>query len=241
MTELINPPDDDVAVYISGGIDSAIVLHHVCEKLDPEQVHTDTAKFGTQGDELAKAQQVADYFGTNHTVVPLDNFLSTLPEIMKLLDQPRYNVWPYWLARAAAFDGVKTAYIGEGSDEIFGYPDRGYLEGWAGQLIYIRPMYETVNWHFSITLKAPFLDLQNHLVATYGQIMPITYYQPPMKEILRLTYADILPDWILTTPTTPPGFTCYQELCKNLGLTGNPRRALQLAVTKAWLEVHTNV
>ncbi|MFA5132912.1 MAG: asparagine synthase-related protein [Candidatus Paceibacterota bacterium] len=232
MNDLTNPPLDNVAVYLSGGIDSSVVLYHVTKKC--KNVRTYTAVFGVSNDESAKAQRVANYFGTTHTEVFIfkSDILDSLPYVMRLFDRPRYNIWPFFLARRAFYDEVKTAYIGEGSDEIFGYPDRGYLEGWAGQLIYVRPTYDIVNSHFGITLKAPFTELHHKLIADYGsQSAPLAYFDPPNKSYLRSAYKRLLPDWILNTPTTAPAFTNYTEL----GIT---KHEFQIAATRAWLGVH---
>lgn len=233
MNTLINPPTHNVGVYISGGIDSSVVLYHVTRKCN--NVRTYTASFGVTTDETAKARRVAEYFGTFHTEVPIaiEDVINSLPSIMKIFDRPRYNIWPYWLARQAFYDEIKTVYIGEGSDEIFGYPDRGYLEGWAGQLIYVRPTYDIIHKFFDITIKAPFTELHHYLIETTGaQSAPLAYFDPPNKSYLRSSYKRLLPDWIINTPTTPPAFTNYEEL----GIT---KQLLQTAAVKAWLEVHT--
>lgn len=232
LSNLTNPPTTNVAVYLSGGIDSSVVLYHVCQKCN--DVHTYTAKFNVSTDETEKAARVARQFGTQHTEVTItrDMFISALPTIMTLFDRPRYNVWPYFLAQQAFYDGMTHVYIGEGSDEIFGYPDRGYLEGWAGQLIYVRPTYDIIHAHFGLTLKAPFTELHHYLISTTNtQTAPLGFYGPPNKEWLRASYKAYLPDWIINTPTTPPAFTNYSEF----GLT---KQQLQLAATRAWLEVH---
>lgn len=232
MSQLTNPPSDDVAVYLSGGIDSSIVLYHVTNKCT--NVRTYTAVFGVSNDETLKARRVAEHFRTIHKEVKitLDDILGALPTVNKLFDRPRYNIWPFFLAREAFYDEIKTAYIGEGSDEIFGYPDRGYLEGWAGQLIYVRPTYDAVNKFFDITLKAPFTELHHKLIVDFNsQSAPLAYFDPPNKAYLRSAYKHLLPDWIINTPTTAPAFTNYKEL----GIT---KHQLQLAATRAWLEVH---
>jgi asparagine synthetase B (glutamine-hydrolysing) len=235
MNQLINPPSNDVGVYISGGIDSSVVLYHVTRKCC--NVRTYTAKFGVSNDETAKAKRVAEYFGTLHTevLITIEDITHSLPVIMELFDRPRYNIWPYFLARQAFYDEVKVVYIGEGSDEIFGYPDRGYLEGWAGQLVYVRPTYDLIHEYFNITLKAPFTELHHHLISTTNtQSAPLAYFDPPNKSYLRSYYKHLLPDWIVNAPTTPPAFTNYSEL-------GVTKQELQLLAVKSWLEAHDNV
>ena len=238
MFQLINPPSDNVAVYLSGGIDSAITLYHVVQKC--RNVRTYTASFGVAADECTKAREVAEWFGTTHTEVPITDFLETLPEILKHFDRPRYNVWPWWLAQQAHTDGITTAYIGEGSDEIFGYPDRGYLEGWAGQLVYVRPTWDICNQVHNIDLKAPFTELHHYMIEPPCKMNTVLeFYKPPMKEWLRKAYHRRIPEWILVTPTRPPAMCSYVEFGKKLGLTGDIKQQLQLIATRIWLEVHS--
>ena len=251
LRELCDPPaGKKIGVFLSGGIDSTVVLHHLTEQLqlrkDPRVIFTYTAKFGVSTDETEKASRVAQEYRTRHTKVEITDFLQTLPKIMKLFDRPRYNIWPYWLARKAKEDGVEVVYIGEGSDEIFGYPDRGYLEGWAGQLIYVRHTYDVICKAFGLDLKAPFTEW-HHKMAADRFISPLLFYKPPVKEYLRQAYAGIIPPWVIATPTTAPAMCSYVEVAKVFGLSEvygyartkeEAKHFFQMAAVEAWLEAH---
>jgi len=220
-------PYEKPAVYISGGLDSSIILHHLREKLPETKIYTYTIVFGTSTDETEKAQRVADHYKTTYLTIHINfrDFLDALPEIQKLFARPRFNIWPWFLAQAAKYDNRKTIYIGEGSDELFGgYHDRNYLEGWAGQLIYVRPTYETIHKYYNLDLETPFMDLP--------WTMLLDLHEPPNKQALRKAYKNILPDFVINTPSQPPAFCEYDEF-----LEGG-KKELQKLTTKIWLEAH---
>jgi len=233
---------DKPAVYISGGIDSCIVLHHLREIFDGE-IRTYTAKFWNRGDTTDRARSVAEHYGTLHTEVEIVSFVQTLYEVMRDVPfpQPRYNIWPYYLARQAARDGVKNIYIGEGSDEIFGgYNDRDYLEGWAGQIVYVISTYRLIHDYFKLGLEAPFSDLP------WFDFFP-KFFHPPNKALLREAYTGIIPEEIRQAPGSPPAFTkyldiWYQELAEYAEFPGggkpetvqDVKNALQMLATDAW-------
>lgn len=228
------------AIYTSGGLDSTIILHHLREKTDGE-IYTYTAKFNNEGDEHKKARRLADYYNTIHKNIDVDNYVKTLPEIMKFFRQPRYNVWPYWLAKQAQLDDRKTVYIGEGSDEHFGgYSHRDYLEAWAMQLMYVRYTYDTIHTHLDLNLQVPFSDM-------YWKDV-VDYYSPPDKKLLRDAYSDILPDFVIDTNSSqPPAFVSNYRKLWNTELykyfpdyspssVSDIREILQLLVTKIWIQ-----
>jgi len=214
------------AIYLSGGLDSSIILHHlVRDIMDPLSICAYTADFeGVSNNECDKALKVARYFGVNWTPVTIkkDQFIRRLPAIQRLFDIPRFNVWPFWLAEAAAMAGRETVFIGEGSDEVFGgYDDRDYLGGWAGQIVWVAPTFNAIHDYFGLNLRRPFFDL------AYWQRQ---VFAPSNKNILREAYKDTLPKFILDTPGQPPAFTNYNEFI--------PKETLKKLAVKAWLHVH---
>lgn len=229
-------PYEKPAVYISGGLDSSIVLHHLREKLPTTKIYTYTAQFYTSADELEKASRVAEHYKTVHKIVLINDFIETLPHIQRIFDKPRFNTWPWWLARQAKKDGRKTIYIGECSDEIFGgYTDRDYLEGWAGQLIYVYPTYKAIHEHYNLDLETPFLHLP------WTSLMNL--HEPPNKMFLRSAYKNVLPDFVIKTRGQAPGFCNYTEFLNMQFRSDKPwtnaetKKELQKIVTKIWLEV----
>jgi len=228
------------AVYISGGLDSTITLHHLREKYTGD-IYTYHAEFGVDEDECDKARKIARHYGTIHKQIKIDKYLETLPEIMRFFEAPRYNVWPYWLARQAKADGRETIYIGEGSDELFGgYHDRDYLHGWSSQIEFVQYTYDQIHRHLGLTLRRPFYGIDWRAV--------LDYFSPPDKGQLRAIYKDVLgPDILnLATSQPPPMAQVYWRLWKSdiskhfpgnrPETTKDIKKLLQLLVTKIWVD-----
>jgi len=218
-------------LYLSGGVDSSILLYELLQKVSCETLLVFTAMFNVDSDEHRKAQYVKDHFGVKNIyyidIDLLDMLNKDLPGIMKYFPAPRWNVWPWYLARAAKAAGCKTVYIGEGSDEIFGgYPDRDYLHGWAGQIDFVRYTYDVIHNAFDLNLKAPFCDLN------WVQLLKSDTYAPPNKAILRDAYRGVIPDWMLDGNSQPPAAKSYLD---SIGPA-----ALEKIACKAWLEAHEN-
>jgi asparagine synthetase B (glutamine-hydrolysing) len=97
-------PSAKPCVNISGGIDSAIVLHHLSEK-SKEPITTYTVGFDGQDTEFEDALQLAKHYGTNHKEIHITKLLDTYPEILAFFPRPQFNLWPYWAAKQAKEDG----------------------------------------------------------------------------------------------------------------------------------------
>jgi len=243
MEEIFELIDDSIkvrpkpAVYISGGLDSTIVLHHLWAKCE-EPIYTYTAKFG-KDDDTTQARRVAEHYCTIHKEVEITDFIDQLPEILATFDRPRYNVWLYFLAKAAHEDGRKTVYVGEGADEHFGgYEHMDYLLGWANHIAYIVPAYVYTHKPFGIDVQMPIKDVDWEETQEY--------YDDD-KWMLRETYQGIIPDFVTRAPKTPPTFTKWwkfwdRELKRHVpGYTpkseDDVRLVLQYLVAKKWVEV----
>ncbi len=244
MNEIVKMVEEKIipkykpAVYISGGLDSTILLHHLTEKCSGD-IYTYTCKFGMDGDEHEDARRVADHYKTVHREVQVEDFVLKLPEILVGFERPRYNVWVWYMVREAWRDGRKTGYGADGADEHFGgYVDRGYIEAWASHLVYIRPTYEDLHKKFNMDLEFP-----------YGEIdwkETLQYYKPPQKHFLREAYRDLIPNFVIDRGKTPPPFVDYFQLwnkeIKNYFPDYVPKSiedikvVLQSLATEAWLE-----
>ena len=228
---------DNPAVYISGGIDSTIVLHHLRAKTTVP-VYTYTAQFG-EDDDTAQARRVAEYYGTIHKEVEIDGFIEKLPEILVSFDRPRYNVWLWFLAKAAQEDGRKTVYAGEGCDEHFGgYDHMNYLLGWANHIAYICPTYEYIHAAMGIRVEMPIKDVD---------WKESQKYFARNKQRLREAYRGIIPGFVVDAPKTPPNFTIWRKLwdrelsrylpCYKPKNDADIRLALQYLVAGSWVKI----
>ena len=121
--------DVPIGVYLSGGVDSTANVAFMCRHLG-EPLRTFSVAFADEPslDELEHARAVADFFGTEHREVVLDDddVIGCLPALIHHQDEPIADpvcVPLFHLAQLTKRSGVTVVQIGEGSDEsFFGYP-----------------------------------------------------------------------------------------------------------------------
>jgi asparagine synthase (glutamine-hydrolysing) len=117
----------DVAsgIFLSGGIDSAVVLTQLA-RLDAPPAIAFTIGFpGTAAaDERPVARQLADRFGVRHVTLDFNvqDFWTLLPRAADALDDlvADYAVLPSLKLAAEAAGTCKVIFSGEGGDELFG-------------------------------------------------------------------------------------------------------------------------
>lgn len=112
--------DVPVGFYLSGGLDTSSVVGMASE-LTNEPIHTFCMGFDDdEWDERADARTVADHFDTIHHEIEIeDEFMRDFPEMIWHADEPKRNLYPYYVAEAMA-DHVTVALGGLGADELFG-------------------------------------------------------------------------------------------------------------------------
>jgi len=119
--------DVPVGAFLSGGIDSATVVAHMCRV--SSAVRTFSIGFPQEEySELRYARQVAERFGTAHheLVVDAEKASDLGPRLAAHLDEPFGDpsaVPTYYLARLAGAH-VKVCLAGDGGDELFAGYDR---------------------------------------------------------------------------------------------------------------------
>lgn len=116
--------DVPVGVYLSGGLDSATLVAFA-SKLSNRALNTFCMGFGEDTDELADAKAIAEYFGTEHSEILVnEGLLFDFPKMIWHMDFPKRNLYPYYLAQLA-HKKVKVVLSGLGGDELFaGYDFR---------------------------------------------------------------------------------------------------------------------
>lgn len=126
--------DVPVGAYLSGGLDSSVVVALMAQRVDGQRIQTFSANYaGDELDELPFARTVSQLLGTEHhevTVTP-DDFRAGWPELTRTFDAPVPNPPDIAFARLAAMarEHVKVVLSGEGSDELFaGYPKYKYAK-----------------------------------------------------------------------------------------------------------------
>lgn len=129
--------DVSVGAYLSGGIDSSLIVAKV-RQLHPDQpLHTFAAGFGDpRHDEFAWAKRVSEHVGSQHHEVPVDaaDFESLWPLLTRHRDAPvsePADIAVFRLAQTAR-ELVRVVLSGEGGDELFaGYPKYAVAERMA--------------------------------------------------------------------------------------------------------------
>jgi len=116
--------DVEVATYLSGGLDSAIITHLAGEK--SKKLHSFSVGFeDSQFDESAFQQLAQSHFGTDHHHLSISR--ATLQRCFSRAlyhaQSPLLRTAPvpmYLLAQQVQQHGIKVVLTGEGADEVFG-------------------------------------------------------------------------------------------------------------------------
>ena len=124
--------DVRVGAFLSSGRDSTAIVG-LARDAGAADLKTVTLAFteyqGTSRDEAPLAEEVARYYGTDHTtrVISKDEFQREFPNVIAAMDQPTVDaVNSYFVSRAVAEVGIKVALSGTGGDELLG----GYFTNW---------------------------------------------------------------------------------------------------------------
>lgn len=116
--------DVPLGVFLSGGIDSSIILSAVAEQCSPSDIHTFTIGFNERSfDESEYARLVAAHFGAKYYEerLDLDTARKLLEPVLDGLDEPLGDpsILPTYLLARFARRHVKVALGGDGGDELF--------------------------------------------------------------------------------------------------------------------------
>ena len=118
--------DVPVGAFLSGGIDSSVVVGLMAE-VSPDRPSTFNVSFTEKDyDESAFAVRVSERFNTRHTTIRLtpDDYLDQLGPALDAMDIPSGDgTNTYVVSRAIREAGIRVALSGIGGDELFaGYP-----------------------------------------------------------------------------------------------------------------------
>ena len=115
--------DVPVGIFLSGGVDSSLITHYASQHAaHPLQTYSVSFK-GTAVDESSVAAEVARFYATTHTEIPLpdidaDVFVAAIASMDQPLSDPAY-IPMYQMSRCVT-SGVKVVLSGDGADELFG-------------------------------------------------------------------------------------------------------------------------
>ena len=116
--------DVPVGGFLSGGLDSSVVVALMDKLIAPESVSTFTVAYHEGYSEKEYARIVADQFRTNHHEFYLeaDDFFSSLESLVRFAEEPIVEpaaIALYHIAKLAR-EHATVLLSGEGSDEVFG-------------------------------------------------------------------------------------------------------------------------
>jgi asparagine synthase (glutamine-hydrolysing) len=121
--------DVQVGAFLSGGMDSSLLVAMLRRKLDVQPLPTFTMGLAYERfDEAPAARAVATLFGTEHHEERVNpEITALLPDLIWALDEPSDPLsLCTWLLAQFARRHVKVVIGGDGGDELFGGYDRYY-------------------------------------------------------------------------------------------------------------------
>jgi asparagine synthase (glutamine-hydrolysing) len=123
--------DVPIALHLSAGIDSGVLLAEIQKSSKPIQAIT--AGFGAHSDEVSEAASMCEKFQVSHTPVYLNpDDISSLPKVVSQMELPVGDALIIAfdrLAKTTSDIGCKVAIGGEGIDEIFaGYSFHKFMQ-----------------------------------------------------------------------------------------------------------------
>lgn len=113
-------PDARVAVSLSGGVDSTLVLGLLRRHFPDLDVTAISVRFGDGNDETEAATRTAEHLDVRHVIVDVDDYTDELPAAIHAASQPMWDLHWYHVAKRAATESTDVLVSGDGGDELFG-------------------------------------------------------------------------------------------------------------------------
>jgi asparagine synthase (glutamine-hydrolysing) len=116
--------DVAIGVFLSGGLDSSMVLAAAAKKRPAREINSFTIGFTERSyDESVFARAVADHIGSSHheRILDLDAARDLIPSVLSRLDEPHADasVLPTHVLSVFAREQVTVVLSGDGGDELF--------------------------------------------------------------------------------------------------------------------------
>ena len=110
---------DKIGISLSSGIDSTLVLALLRKEFPSIKIESLSIKFSQSTDETDASKKISEKFDTNHHVLEIDNFLEELPQAIKIVKQPFWDLHWYYLVKKMK-ELAPVFLSGDGGDELFG-------------------------------------------------------------------------------------------------------------------------
>jgi asparagine synthase (glutamine-hydrolysing) len=128
--------DVPVGAFLSGGLDSSLLVGILCKRIGVRNLPTFTVGLPhARFDEAPAARRVAELYATDHHEITLSpSLINLLPDLIYYLDEPSdpLSLCAFRVAELAR-RYVKVVIGGDGGDELFGGYDRYYGNVYAGR------------------------------------------------------------------------------------------------------------
>jgi len=108
-----------VGIGLSGGVDSTTILSLTRKCFPHLDIKTFCITFGDDIKEAKDALHVAELYSTDHKDLHIENPFTKLQTQISIVDEPRWNLYPYFLFKEASKD-CDLLLTGDGGDELFG-------------------------------------------------------------------------------------------------------------------------
>lgn len=122
--ELLDKHDElkfrSISIALSGGVDSRLTLAMIKTILPDVKIDCVSVGFGDKDDEIDQAEMVAQTFDCNFDTLIIDNVLSDLPKLIRIVKEPRWNLYQYYAFEHGKRRSTDVFYTGDGGDELFG-------------------------------------------------------------------------------------------------------------------------
>ena len=134
--------DVPLGIFLSGGIDSAIIMSSIAEH--EKKVPTFTVGFKNQKkyyDESISAKKISKYFGFENKTIYLDQkkVLSSIDQILDANDEPfaDSSAIAMHMISNSVKDDIKVALTGDGGDELFGGYNKYTSYKWKKLMLFL--------------------------------------------------------------------------------------------------------
>ncbi len=202
--------DVPVGAFLSGGLDSSLIVAMLCRDLQAEALPTFTLGIPhPRFNEAADAQRIAERYRTDHHELNvLPSVVGNLPEVAYHLDEPSDPLSVCaWTISKLARDSVKVVLGGDGGDELFGGYDRYYgnlYAGWYAQVPaalrrgIAEPLLSAVHdgaWYKARSHQLKWLHELSFLEGGRRYARSLSYFQftPPLRrELYTVRLFDLL-------------------------------------------------
>lgn len=139
--------DVDVGVFLSGGVDSALVAKYASENADYKmKAFTVGFEDYSNRDELSLASSTADLLGMDHVKVMMseEGFFNSIESLCAIVEEPlaTTSIIPFHFLCQGAAESLKVVLTGQGADEPLGGYGRyqgallfDYIPAWIANLL----------------------------------------------------------------------------------------------------------